>query len=61
MTQPPPREREPAEEPARDSGVPDGGRRLRLAGFVKDGPGDTCPPSAALAAVVEHLSGPERR
>ena len=61
MTQPPPREREPAEEPARDSGVPDGGRRLRLAGFVKDGPGDTCPPSAALAAVVEHLPGPERR
>jgi hypothetical protein len=61
MTQPPPREREPAEEPARDSGVPDGGRDLRLAGFVKDGPGDTCPPSAALAAVVEHLSGPERR
>jgi hypothetical protein len=61
MTQPPPREREPAEEPARDSGVPDDGRDLLLAGFVKDGPGDTCPPSAALAAVVEDLSGPERR
>jgi len=80
MTQPPPPEREPAEEPVRDSGVPGGGadvpggdvpgggpqapdeiRDLRLAGFVKDGPGDTCPPSATLAAVVEHLSGPERR
>ena len=80
MTQPPPPEREPAEEPARDSGVPGGGadvpgggvpgggpqapdeiRDPRLAGFVKDGPEDTCPPSAALAAVVEDLSGPERR
>ena len=75
MTQPPPPEREPAEEPARDSGVPGGdsgipgsapqapggARDPRLAGFVKDGPGDTCPPSAALAAVVEDLSGPERR
>jgi Domain of unknown function (DUF222) len=80
MTQPPPPEREPAEEPVRDSRVPGGGadvpggdvpgggpqapdeiRDLRLAGFVKDGPGNTCPPSAALAAVVEHLSGPERR
>ena len=80
MTQPPPPEREPAEEPARDSGVSGGGadvpgggvpgggpqapdeiRDPRLAGFVKDGPEDTCPPSAALAAVVEDLSGPERR
>jgi hypothetical protein len=40
--------------------VPGGARDPRLAGFVKDGPGDTCPPSAALAAVVEDLSGPER-
>jgi Domain of unknown function (DUF222) len=60
MTQPPPSERGPAEEPARDSGVPGGARDPLLAGFVKDGPGDTCPPSAALAAVVEDLSGPER-
>jgi len=60
MTQPPPPDRGPAEEPARDSGVP-GGRDPRLAGFVKDGPLDTCPPSAALAAVVEDLSGPEQR
>ena len=75
MTQPPPPEREPAEEPARDSGVPGGdsdipgsapqapggARDPRLAGFVKDGPGDTRPPCAALAVVVEDLSGPEQR
>jgi len=64
MTQPPPPERGPAEEPARDSGVPGGApggaRDPRLAGFAEDGPGDTCPPSAALAAVVEELSGPEQ-
>ena len=40
--------------------MPGGARDPRLAGFVKDGPGDTCPPSAALAAGVEDLSGPER-
>src|SRR5271165_2748137 len=75
MTQPPPPGREPAEEPARDSGVPGGdsdipgsapqapggARDPRLAGFVKDGPGDTRPPSAALAVVVEELSGPQQR
>jgi len=66
MTQPPPPEPGPAEEPARDSGlpggsVPGGARDPRLAGFADDGPGDTCPPSAALAAVVEALSGPEQR
>jgi hypothetical protein len=136
MTQPPPPERGPAEEPARDSGVPGGsadvpggvprsvrdtrrssggksassgapdsvghsglsggdadvpgcapessgqrslagsdaevcgggarqapsaGRDPRLAGFAEGGSGDTCPPSAALAAVVDDLSGPERR
>ena len=75
MTQPPPSERGPAEEPARDSGVPGGdsgipgsapqapggARDPRLAGFVKDGPGDTRPPSAALAVVVEELSGPQQR
>ena len=68
MTQPPSSERGPAEEPARDSGVPGGRSQApdeisdpRLAGFVKDGRGDTCPPSAALAAAVEDLSGPEWR
>jgi hypothetical protein len=75
MPQPPPPEREPAEEPARDSGLPGGStgapgggpqapdraRDPRLAGFVQGGLGDTCPPGAALAAVVEDLSGPERR
>ena len=74
MTQPPPSERGPAEE-ARDSGVPGGdsgipgsapqapggARDPRLAGFVKDGPGDTRPPCAALAVVVEELSGPQQR
>jgi len=50
------------------AGVPGGGPRAagagrdpRLAGFAEGGPGDTCPPSAALAAVVDDLSGPERR
>ena len=33
----------------------------RLAGFVKDGEWDACPPSAALAAVLEAVSGPEWR
>jgi hypothetical protein len=68
MTQPPPPERGPAEEPARDSGLPGGSagtpggaRDPRLAGFAEGGPGDTCPPSAALARVVEDLSGPDRR
>jgi hypothetical protein len=74
VTQPSPSERGPAEEPARDSGVPGdsdipgsgprapgGARDPRLAGFVKDGPGDTRPPSAALAVVVEELSGPQQR
>jgi hypothetical protein len=68
MTQPPPPEHGPAEEPARDSGLPGGSadapgaaRDPRLAGFAEGGAGDTCPPSAALAAVVDDLSGPERR
>jgi hypothetical protein len=75
MPQPPSPERGPAEEPARGTGLPggsgdvSGGRRQtpggardpRLAGFAEGGPGDTCPPSAALARVVEDLSGPERR
>jgi len=61
MTQPPPPEPGPAEEPARDPGLTGGTRDPRLAGFAEDGPFDTCPPSAALAAVVEALSGPEQR
>jgi len=65
MTQPPPPEPGPAEEPARDSGLPGGRvpgtRDPRLAGFAEDGPGSTRPPSAALAAVVEDLSGPDQR
>jgi hypothetical protein len=61
MTPPSPSERGPAEEPARDSGVPGGARDPRLAGFVNDGPGDTWPPSAALAVVLEELSGPQQR
>jgi hypothetical protein len=68
MTQPRSPGSGPAEEPARDSGVPGGGpqaagagRDPRLAGFAEGGAGDTCPPSAALAAVVDDLSGPERR
>ena len=52
MTQPPASGRGPGEEPARD---------LRLAEFATGGPGDQCPPSAALATVVEELSGPEWR
>jgi len=52
MTQPPTPERGPAEEPARDP---------RLAAFADGGAGDTSRPSAALAAVVEELSGPEWR
>src|SRR5215469_15266253 len=52
MTQPPTPERGPGEEPARDS---------RLAAFAQGGGGEACRPSAALATVVEGLSGPEWR
>ncbi len=38
-----------------------GQRDPRLAGFAEDGAGDTCPPGAGLAAVVDELSGPEWR
>jgi Domain of unknown function (DUF222) len=49
--------------PRRDPGLPDGaacapGRDAHLAGFAKGGEWDTCPPSAALAAVLEAASGP---
>ncbi len=36
-------------------------RDPRLPGFAKDGEWDTCPPSAALTAVLEEVSGPEWR
>jgi Domain of unknown function (DUF222) len=52
MAQRPASGRGPGEEPARDS---------RLAGFAEGGAGDKCPPGAALATVVEELSGPQWR
>jgi hypothetical protein len=52
MTQPPASGHGPADEPARDP---------RLAAFAQGGGGDTRPPSAALAAEIEDLSGPEWR
>jgi len=52
MAQPPAPVPGPADEPARDS---------RLAGFAQGGGGDACPPSAAMAAVIEDLSGPQWR
>ena len=68
MTQSPSPGSGPADEPTRHPGVPGGagapgggGRDPRLARFGHGGPGDTCPPGAALAAVVEDLSGPEWR
>jgi hypothetical protein len=42
-------------------GAAGGGRDPRLAGFGTGGAGDSCPPSAELAAVVAELSGPEWR
>jgi len=75
MTQPPPPEREPAEGPARDSGLPGGATEVpgdgpraaggsrdpRLAGFAEGGPGDTCTPGPELAATLADLSGPQWR
>ena len=48
---------------ARGSGPEAAGRQRdpRLAGFAEGGAGDTCPPGAGLAAVVDELSGPEWR
>jgi hypothetical protein len=51
-------------EPGPVPGLPsadDALRDDRLAGFAKDGEWDTCPPSAALAAVLEAASGNEWR
>jgi hypothetical protein len=70
MTQPPPPSGH-GPEPGRDPGAPGGpggtsgpggtgqaGRDPWLAGFAQHGPGDTCPPGPALAALVADLSGP---
>src|SRR5262249_11610212 len=51
---------------AADAGLPGGagGRQDRdplLAAFARGGPGDGCPPGAALAVTLEELSGPRWR
>ena len=66
MTQPPVPGRGTGAEPAPNAGLPGGvgGCREpdpRLAAFAKGGPGDSCPPGAALAAVLAELSGPDWR
>src|SRR5215468_9400995 len=66
MTQPPVPGRGAGEQPAPGAGLPGGagGRRQRdprLAAFAQGGPGDTCPPGAALAVTLEELSGPDWR
>jgi hypothetical protein len=66
MVQPPVPGRGAGAEPAPGAGLPGGaggrrGRDPRLAGFAKDGPGDTCPPGSALVVTLEQLSGPEWR
>ena len=64
MVQPPVTGRGAGEEPSRDTGLPGGaaGRRpdrdARLAAFAQGGPGDSCPPGAALAVTLQELSGP---
>src|SRR5215475_1706985 len=66
MTQPPVPGRGAGAEPAPGAGLPGGagGRRERdprLAAFAEGGPGNTCPPDAALAGMLEELSGPDWR
>src|SRR6516162_1327892 len=67
MTQPPVPGRGAGAEPPPGAGLPGGGaggrpgRDARLAAFAQGGPGDSCPPGAALAVMLEELSGPERR
>ena len=63
MTQPPVPGRGAGAEPPPGAGLPGGagGRREpdpRLAAFATGGPGDSCPPGAALAATLAELSGP---
>src|SRR5215472_18554452 len=66
MTQPPVPGRDAGAEPAPGAGLPGGAggqdeRDPRLAAFAKGGPGDSCPPGAALAAALAELSGPDWR
>src|SRR5215471_15833770 len=66
MVQPPVPGRGAGAEPAPDSGLPGGvggrhDRDPRLAAFARGGPGDGCPPGAALAVTLEELSGPRWR
>src|SRR6516164_5157036 len=64
MAQPPVPGRGAGAVPPPGAGLPGGadGRRRerdpRLAGFAHDGPGDSCPPGAALAVTLQELSGP---
>jgi uncharacterized protein DUF222 len=74
MTQPPASGRGPGAQTGRDAGPRGGGpadsgspqavdgvRDPRLAEFAKGRAGDTCPPGAGLATLVEELSGPDWR
>jgi hypothetical protein len=54
----------PGDAPGPRSGAPGPAEPVgdpRLAGFVKDGEWDACPPSAALAVALEGACGPEQR
>jgi hypothetical protein len=57
----PPASNRPAREPGPGGSDAVPGRDPRLASFGEAGPGDTCRPSAELAAVIAELSGPEWR
>ena len=71
MVQPPVPGRGAGAEPAPGAGLPGGGgagggagrrgRDPRLAAFAQGGPADGCPPDAALAVMLQELSGPDRR
>src|SRR5215468_9418954 len=67
MAQPPVPGRGAGADPAPGAGLPGGGaggRREpdpRLAAFAEGGAGDSCPPGAALAVMLQELSGPEWR
>jgi Domain of unknown function (DUF222) len=57
----PPASTRPARGPGPGGSDAVPGRDPRLAGFADAGAGDTCRPSAELAAVIAELSGPEWR
>jgi hypothetical protein len=71
MAQPPPRDRDPGDEPGRDEGLPGEGqpgggpdaesRDPRLSGFARDGEWDLCAPGPELVAVLAEVGGPEWR